>query len=359
MQPIAASYLSDTGRTAAEMQTALENWLIFTKELVGGAAEVAYTLASDAFTLLDGSPVVSIRGQGGAADNLATINENASNIRDGFRLSVRNGNTSEVITVKHGTGNIYLCDGRDRILADGKTFLDLYWTGSQWNEVNPNKSFMNMMPGSVDESQISIASGLIIPTGAIHKIETESAAASDDLDGANYTTFLGHLLILRPTNASHVVTIRNNQSVGAGYYKFLTYDGNSITMDSVAKAVIFFRDTAATAWRELFRSAAFGSASGSWTISNKNANFNLTDGHQTIYQVYTSGGAVTGTFQATPADGRVYKVRTTSSANLLTLQTTGGENFYYPDGTTTSSFTLASNQGVLEFMAITGGYLLT
>lgn len=360
MQAIAANYLSDTGRTAAEMQTAFENWLVFTKELQGGAAEVEYTLTTDAFTLADGTGCVSIRGQGGAADNLATITTGAGT-RTGMRLRVRNGNSSEVITVKHGTGNVYLCDGRDRILADTKTYIDLYFNGTNWVEVNDNKSFLNQMPGSVSEALVTIASDLITPVSAIVKLETEGAAASDNCDGANVTTYLGNLLIIRPYNASHVVTVRHNQTVSAGFYNFTTYDGNPITLNSLAKAVVFIKDVTNTTWREILRSAAFGGSGGggSFTPVTKTTTFSLNDAAGTLYIANTASGTFTGTFQTSPADGRLYKVWTSSAANVVTLQTTGGELFYYPDGTTATSFTLANSQGVLEFCAITGGYLLT
>lgn len=344
-----------TGRTTAEFQQVMEDYSSLIMELVGGRAEhSAVTLSSDAFSPVVDYAVYPIAPESGTADNLATIS--ATSVRDGAVLVIRNSNSANTITVKHGTGNINLNDGVDFAMNNTGDYLALIYRGSAWYELfRTTGNIIKTLPGARAETTATIASGMLPITQAVNKVEGEGST-SDQLDGIS-STFTGNICIIRATNASHVITIRNNQSVSAGYYNILTADSTDLTLDSLTKYVMLHKDTASSAWREIFRGGF--SSSSSYTLSSVSGSFSMNGASLTLYAANTSGGAATGTLQSTPADGRIYKVYATSTANNLTVQTTGGQLIYFPDGTTGTSFTLRAGDGVAELVAVSGGYLLT
>lgn len=350
MQPIAANYLSDASRDDAEMEVAFENWLVFTKELLGGAPEVEVTLLSDAFALADGASVISVRGQGGAADNLATINQVSSNVRTGMRLSLRNGNTNEPITVKNGTGNIFTADGNDRVLSDTKSFIDLYFDGTNYKEISAARTSIASMIGAQAEAAITLASDAFTPTRASNLLSSETGT-SDNCANILQTNPV-YLLTLRAASG-HTITVKHNAG-GAGL--ILLNDSTDAVLSSTSRALMLLR--VSTTWVEIARTG-FGSATGSWTTITKTASFTANDAGLTLYKCNTASSAITMTLQATPADGRLYKVWCTSASNNVTINTTGGELIYFEDGTTATTFTFKNGMGVMEIMAIAGGYLIT
>ena len=359
-QPVPDSYAGiggapPTGRTTAEMQQIFEDYSSLIMELIGGRAEhSAVTLSSDAFAPVVDYCVYPLTPESGTSDNLATIS--ATSVRDGAVLLLRNNNSSNTITVKHATGNINLNDGADYAMNGTGDYLALIYRSSGWYELfRTSGNIIKTLPGARAETTATIASGMLPITQAVNKVEGEGAA-SDNLDGIS-STFTGNIAIIRATNASHVITIRDNQSVSAGYYKILTADSTNLTLDTLTKYVMLHKDTSGTAWREIFRGGF--SSSSSYTLSSVSSSFSMNGASLTLYKADTSGGSATGTLQATPADGRIYKVYATSSSNNLTVQTTGGELIYFPDGTTGTSFTLRAGDGVAELVAVSGGYLLT
>lgn len=347
----ADGYLSNTARTVAQMQQAFEDISSVLMEMLGGADEYSATLASDAYVPINDYAVYKLSPESGTADNFATITN--TNTRAGQVLAFRNNNSANTITVKHGTGNIYLADGLDYAMNNTSDFLFLIRRGTSWYEAwRTERNKINTLPGAIAEASSTIASGMLPITQSLTQVEGEGAA-SDNLDGLS-TTFLGNFVILRAYNASHVITVRNNQSVSAGYYKILTADGTNLTLDSISKYVAFSRDTANTAWREVFR-AGFSSST-SFTDTASSGSFSMNGASLTSYKIDTSGGAATGTLQTSPADGRIYSMIVTSSTNNATIQTTGGEVITFADGTTATSFTLRKGDGCPMLMAVTGGY---
>lgn len=250
----ADGYLSDTGRTTAQMQQAFEDMASVIMELVGGAAEGSVsTLASDTLALSTDKAVYPVQPETGTADNLATIS--TSGARNGSVVVVRNYSNSNTITIKHGTGNVYLADGADYAINNTGDYIAFTLRSTSWYEIfRVEANRIKVLPGQVTETTATIASGMLPLTQALNKVEGEGSA-SDNLDGIS-STFTGNLIVLRATNASHVITVRNNQSVSAGYYKILTLDGASVTLDSLTKYVILHKDVAGTAWREVARGGA-------------------------------------------------------------------------------------------------------
>jgi len=72
------------------------------------------------------------------------------------------------------------------------------------------------LPGAVPPAALTIASGSITPATAAVIVDTESAAAADDLSTINGTTLHdGAFLFLRAADASRVVTVKHGTGVGA------------------------------------------------------------------------------------------------------------------------------------------------
>jgi len=82
-----------------------------------------------------------------------------------------------------------------------------------------------------DSTSLTISSGAITASQNFHRVDTQSAAASDDLTTINGGTD-GFILVIRPTNDAHSVVVKNGT-------------GNIITL---AKADITLDDETDTLW---------------------------------------------------------------------------------------------------------------
>lgn len=103
--------------------------------------------------------------------------------------------------------------------------------------------------GGAAETQLTIASGAVVPTGASHKIETEASAATDVLDHITVTNMIdGQLLLLRCHDASHVVTIDHGAG-GSG--QILLYGATDLVLNSTSKWVLLKLN--GTTWEEVMR----------------------------------------------------------------------------------------------------------
>lgn len=348
----ADGYLGNGSRTTAEMQQALEDVSSVLMELIGGRAEKSVsTLSSDSLTVAVDYAVYPIQPESSTTDDLATI-VTTSNV-DGRVVVVRNNNSANTITVKHGTGNIYLADGADYAMNATGDYLALIMRGSNYYELfRTEAGRIKVLPGAKAETTATIASGMLPITQAQNKVAGEGSA-SDNLDGIS-STFSGNLCIIRCADASDVITVRNNQTPSAGYYKILTADSTDLALDSLTKYVMLHKDVSGTAWREIFRGGF--SSSTSFSVSSVSGSFNMNGGSLTSYACDTSAGAGTGTLPATPADGRMLNIWATSANYSVTIQTTGGELIYFPDGTTATSFVLRSSDGVPMLQAVAGGW---
>ncbi len=89
--------------------------------------------------------------------------------------------------------------------------------------------------------ELTISSGEVTATGSNHNIDTESDAASDDLDTINGGRD-GALLIVRATHADRTVTIKHNTG------NILTQDDNDIALDDTSKAIVLHYDSALSKW---------------------------------------------------------------------------------------------------------------
>lgn len=104
-------------------------------------------------------------------------------------------------------------------------------------------------PGGADEGALTIASGSITPTGWLHVVDGEAAAA-DTLANAVQTNHPeGRLLVLRCADAARPITI-DHAAGGAGEFNLI--DDVDLVLKDADEYVAFVRD--GTTWREVFRS---------------------------------------------------------------------------------------------------------
>lgn len=175
---------------------------------------------------------------------------------------------------------------------------------------------------------LTIAGGIVTPTRATHSIDTEAAAAADDLDTIVQTNHPeSRLLLLRGANAGRVPTVRHNIG-GAG--KILLTDGAPFVLNSTKKWLLLIR--VGTTWEEVAR--FYGDRleeMRAWlqvepdTVST-NADRNITNADRC--KVLTLTGAVdhSFTYTATPAqlgDGWTVYAKNASTAFLTILPASG------------------------------------
>ena len=87
--------------------------------------------------------------------------------------------------------------------------------------------------------ELTINSGSITVTHSFHTVDTESDAASDNLDNISGGK-TGQILILKPATGSRTVVIRSDES------NIFTKGDSSFSMDTTNDTVILFKD--GTAW---------------------------------------------------------------------------------------------------------------
>jgi|TARA_E500000318_G_scaffold90641_1_gene88626 hypothetical protein len=101
-----------------------------------------------------------------------------------------------------------------------------------------NPSFGNVTVDKQTFSQgsdITIASGEITPTNSFHRLDTESAAATDDLDTINGGE-IGQIIILKPAFGSRTIVVKDNTG------NIQTAGGTDFTMDDARDVIILIYD---------------------------------------------------------------------------------------------------------------------
>lgn len=164
-----------------------------------------------------------------ATDDLTTINGGT----EGMILVLRSFSTSRFVICKDGTGNMRLAG--DCALANAQDRLMLIYDGTNWCEMGRSQS-------STDVT-LTIATGAVTATRNYHPIDTEAAAATDDLDtiSGGYT---GQILVLRAANSSRDVVCKD----GTGNLQ-LSAD---FTLTNIQDRITLIFD--GTNWCELARS---------------------------------------------------------------------------------------------------------
>lgn len=113
--------------------------------------------------------------------------------------------------------------------------------------------------GHAPKTTLTIASGAITPNRAVHKVNTESSAATDDLTNILSTNIPdGYWLVLEAQDPSRVVTIVDGAG-GAGQIN--TLDGDDIVLNDRPRVFLEYDDSGG-AWNEVFVALAVGMPAG-------------------------------------------------------------------------------------------------
>lgn len=196
------------------------------------------TIATGAITVTHARHSVDTEADA-ASDDLATVNGLAAN----EACIITANNTARTVVVKHGTDNITSVTGSDITIDDDVKAVcllgNIAGTGVNayplFDEVTPSSTttFTNKTITDLkltDATELTIATGAVTVTQSYHSIDTESDAASDDLDTINGGV-AGDVLYIFANNDARTVVVKN----GTG--NILTYDGNDISLDEDHKVI--------------------------------------------------------------------------------------------------------------------------
>lgn len=117
-------------------------------------------------------------------------------------------------------------------------------------------------------TELTISSGAVTRTQAVHTIDTESDAASDDLTDINGGS-IGDILIISANNTARTVVVKHNVS------KIALADGADISLDETWKTVTLYK-IGASLWIELRSPTPAGGSAPSYVkvsdVKAKNTN---------------------------------------------------------------------------------------
>lgn len=109
---------------------------------------------------------------------------------------------------------------------------------------------VNQMAGQGVAEALTITAGAVTPAKAHFVVDTEEAAASDDLDNILPNTIGAKLLLVRSSSDARVVVLRHNQS-GTG--KLMLRGAANASLTSTSQMIVFRWDAANSAWVETYR----------------------------------------------------------------------------------------------------------
>lgn len=169
-----------------------------------------------------------------------------------------------------------------------------------------------------DSTELTIASGAITATQGYHTVDTESDAATDDLDTITVAGGEGDVLVIRPESSSRTVVVKhgtgNVQCVG----------GDDITLDDDYDFALCVRKDASN-WMAFSAGTTGGGSSSDCCLvtTAKTANYTAAAGDLVVCD--TSAGAFAVTFPAAPsADDKIgVYVESGSFTLAVTIQGNG------------------------------------
>jgi hypothetical protein len=238
-----------------------------------------------------------------ASDDLDTISGGST----GSLVFVRAANDARTVVLKHGSGNLICPLGRDVVLAEDDDLALLFYDGGNWL-VCPLK--MTAFPENwafSAASALTIASDAITVTQDKHSLETESAAASDNLATINGGS-VGDVVYLYPVSDARTVVVKHgsgNIQCPAGEDITLAEDDDFVLVQKVASSlwVVMAHKCLSSA------GAGLGVALGS-TANGKGAS---------LVGIEDSGGLIT----ATTVEAALAEIVTRLSTNVIADPGTG------------------------------------
>ena len=159
-------------------------------------------------------------------------------------------------TLDHGTALTGLADDDhpQYLLADGTRAL-----AGNWSLAGHDLAALGKLNFD-DATTLTIATGAITVTQSYHRVDTEAAAATDDLTTIN-GGIAGDILYLVAADDTHTVVLKHDDTAGAG--KIVTSDGLDYSLDNDDKVVALVYDSADSHWHMV---GAAGGGSGSSTF---------------------------------------------------------------------------------------------
>lgn len=180
----AAGDISATGgaETNAVKKVVFEDFLAAAKQLLGGSAEGALTIASGSITPAASGRFTVDTEAAAATDDLANILQ--TNMESGRLILLRNASDSRIVTVKHaagGAGQIHLVDELDLPLRDLDEFLILGSNGTDWIEVL--RSYRNRIERVIAITEVAASPKVLVPGDSGSYLLSDTGAAA-----RNYAT---------------------------------------------------------------------------------------------------------------------------------------------------------------------------
>ena len=118
--------------------------------------------------------------------------------------------------------------------------------GEMQQAFDDQRDVVALQPGAVAPTELTISSGSVTPTGGVHTIDTESDAASDDLDTIAITNHEeGSIIVISAENTARTVVLKD------GVDNLHIAAGADLSLDNDTKFVGFMR--VGTDWYEIFQ----------------------------------------------------------------------------------------------------------
>lgn len=249
----------------------------------------------------------------------------------------------------------YVATGFQQVrTTDSPTFAGLTVSGnvSITGTATVDKAVIGPLPllGQAVPTELTIASGAVVPTSTTHTIDTESDASTDDLTNITTTNLpAGSFLHLRAANTARTVVLKNAAG-GAGQIHLasdtdlsLTDDEHSILLQRIGAdwfevartqlsaptgtKMLFYQASPPPGWTQdtsvndkVLRvvSGSGGGSGGSWTFSGLTVNnFSLTTTYIPAHShVYLRGGAASTTVSPSGSTGPVLINYVSTSTNI-------------------------------------------
>ena len=204
---------------------------IITQGLQSVRAGVSSTISSGVITPSRVSSIylLTVDTQGGAGtDDLDTIT--STGYYTGDTLYIRGANSSRVVTVKNGTGNIDLANNVDFQTGTVDNILVLQWTGSAWTEVsrspNPAISVATLRAAGIAEPVQGVNRTTLTNGGGTINLEPGVDKGYQVYDGT--VTLAGSYVIqIQPSPSTAYL---DGDSMIVDYRALATVGGNTVTI---------------------------------------------------------------------------------------------------------------------------------
>lgn len=230
---------------------------------IGTSGAVDEKSADHTVTVSDATKVLNVDASG-AARTITLLA--AATATDGFEITVKKSDSSANAVTVDGNGSETIDGATTYVLSLQYAWVTLRCDGSNWLVVASGRDFIGTskffaavtFAGEInadgplalgDGSELTISSGSITPTACEHRVDTESDAASDDLDTIDDANMQdGALLLLRAENTGRTVVVKN----GTGNHAINLANNVDYTIDDTEKSLLLRLQSGE--WYEVIRS---------------------------------------------------------------------------------------------------------